>query len=63
MEPRGPKKVTDEMTIIGPDAVPLTISDRSNAARFNRVVLGWTPRFKPHRRWQSLLLHALLRGS
>lgn len=63
VEPRGPKKVTDEMTIIGPDAVPLTISDRLNAARFNRVVLGWTPRFKPHRRWQSLLLHALLRGS
>ncbi|PND24231.1 hypothetical protein CN933_27595 [Sinorhizobium sp. M4_45] len=45
------------MTIIGPDAVPLTTSDRLNAARFNSV-LGWTP-FKPHRRWQSLLLHAL----
>lgn len=50
------------MTIIGPDAISLTISDRLSAARFNRV-LDWTPRFKPHRRWQSLLLHALLRAA
>lgn len=50
------------MTIIRPDAISLTISDRLSAARLNRV-LDWTPRFKPHRRWQSLLLHALLRAT
>ncbi|RVH46778.1 alpha/beta hydrolase [Sinorhizobium meliloti] len=56
------KKVIVKMTIIGPDAVPLTTSDRLSAARFNRV-LRWAPRFKPHRRWQSLLLHAVLRAT